>query len=78
MSHKYKIRSPKDFCKNVVLDSFAVSTRKRRNLLLKKVAGYWLIKKRLRHSCFPVDYVKCFKNTHFEEPLQVAVKNHSK
>ena len=40
---------------------------------MKKVAGYWLIKKRLQHSCFPVDWAKCFKNTYFEEPLQVAV-----
>ena len=45
---------------------------------IKKVAGYRLIKKRvLRQSCFPLDYVKCFKNTYFEEPLQVAVNNDS-
>ena len=74
MFHKYRIRSLKEFCKNGVLDSFAIST----SLLLKKVAGYWLIKKRLRHSCFPVDCVKCFKNTYFEEPLQIAVNNDSK
>ena len=34
---------------------------------------YWkrsrLIKKRPRHSCFPVDCVKCFKNTYFDGPL---------
>ena len=35
--------------------------------------GHWLIKKRLQHSCFTVDWAKCFKNTNFEEPLQVAV-----
>ena len=42
---------------------------------IKKVADYWLIKKRLRQSCFPLDCVKCFKNIYFEEPLQVAVNN---
>ena len=45
---------------------------------IKKVAGYWLIKKRLRHSCFPVDCVKCFKNSYFEELLQIAENNDSK
>ena len=44
---------------------------------IKKVAGYWLIETRLRHSCFPLDCVKHFKNTCFEEPLQVAVNNDS-
>ena len=42
---------------------------------IKKVADYWLIKKRLRQSCFPLDCVKYFKNIYFEEPLQVAVNN---
>ena len=45
----------------------------------KKVAGYRLIKKRHRHSCFAVvDCLKCFKNTYFEELSQVAVNNDSK
>ena len=31
---------------------------------IKKVAGYWLIKKRLQHYFFLMDHVKCFKNTY--------------
>ena len=62
MFHKYRIRSFKEFYK--ASESF-----------IKKVAGYWLIKRRLQHSCFPVDCVKCFKSTYFEEPLEVAVNN---
>ena len=77
MFHKYRTRGLKEFCKNDVLDSFAISTRKPRSLLLKKVAGYWLIKKRLWHSCFPVDCIKCFKNTFFEGSPQVAVNDDS-
>ena len=72
MFHKCRIRSIKEFCKNGVLDKNASES------FIKKVAGYWLIKKRLQHSCFPVDWAKCFKNTYFEEPLQVAVNNDSK
>ena len=44
---------------------------------IKKVAGYWLIKKRLQRSCFHADCVKCSKNTFFEEPLKIAVNNNS-
>ena len=61
MFHKYNSRSPKVFCKNGVHDSFAKLTRSHlcRSLLrIKKVAGYWLIKKRLRHKCFPVNCAK--------------------
>ena len=36
MFHKYRMRRPKEFCKNGVLDSFTNSARKYRNLLLKK------------------------------------------
>ena len=42
---------------------------------IKKVAGYKLIKKRLQHSCFLLDCIKCFKNAYLEEPLQVPVNN---
>ena len=72
MFHKCRIRSIKEFCENGVLEKNASES------FIKKVAGYWLIKKRLQHSCFPADWRKCFKNTYFEEPLQVAVNNDSK
>ena len=45
---------------------------------IKKVAAYWLIRKTLRRRCFHADCMKCFKNTYFEESLQVAVNNDSK
>ena len=59
MFHKYRIRSIKEFCKNGVLDKNASES------FAKKVAGYWLIEKRLQHSCFLVEWAKCFKNTYF-------------
>ena len=40
MFNKYRSRSPKVACKTGVLDSFA----KMSESLIKKVAGYWLIK----------------------------------
>ena len=46
--------------------------------LIRKVAGYWLIKMRLQHKCFPANCAKFFKDTYFEELLQVAVNNDSK
>ena len=36
MFDKYRIRNFKEFCKNGVLDTFAIFTRKRQSLLLKK------------------------------------------
>ena len=35
MFHKYRIRSLKEFCKNGTIDSFAIPTRNRRNLLIE-------------------------------------------
>ena len=71
MFHKYRIGGIKEFCKNGVLDKNTSAS------FIKKVAGYWLIKKRLGYRCFPADWAKCFKNTYFEEPLQIAVNNDS-
>ena len=54
--------------KKAVLKNFAMFTGKHLcwNLFLSKVAS---LKKRLQHSCFPVNISKNFKNTYFEEHL---------
>ena len=57
MFHKYRIRISRSFCKNGVLDKNASE------YFIKRVAAYWLIKKRLQRNCFPVDWAKCFKST---------------
>ena len=61
MFHKYKNRSPKVFCQNLVLNSFAGFAKKLlcQRLLLK---SYWLIKKRLRHKFFPVNSAKFLRS----------------
>ena len=46
--------------------------------LFNKIAGLQacnFIKKRLQHSCFPVNIVTLFKNTNFQERLQTAAAN---
>ena len=77
MFHKYRIRSLKEFYKNSCSCQFCYIHKKASESFNEKVAGYLLNKKRLQHCCFPVDWAKCFKNTYFEEPLQVAVNNDS-
>ena len=56
---------PKLFCKKGVLENFKKFTGKHlcRSSLLNKVAGLRpaiLLKKRLRHRCFPVNFLKNF------------------
>ena len=43
---------------------------------IEKVAGYWLIKKRLQHSCFLWIMQSLLRAP--KEPLQVAVDNDTK
>ena len=58
MFNKYRGRSPKVVCKNGVLNSFAKFTKKNLHQslnLVKKLASYWLIKKKLQHMYFPMN-----------------------
>ena len=52
------------FCKNGVLVSFREVHKKASMLesLIKNVAGYWSIKKRLGHRCFPVNCAKFLRH----------------
>ena len=73
MFHKYRIRSPKVFLKWCSWQFCNIHKKASMSeSFIKKVAGNWLIKKRLQHSCFLMNCVKCF-----EETLQVAVDNDS-
>ena len=56
------------FCKEIVLKTFSKFTGKhlRRSLFFNKVVGpATLLKKRLRHRCFPVNFCEVFKNIFF-------------
>ena len=62
------------FCKKVVLKNFAKFTGKHLRLshFLNKVARLrpaTLLKMRLRHRSFPVNFVKFFRTDFFIEPL---------
>ena len=69
MFHKYRVRSLKVF---LTVSQYSQESIYFGVFYLKSCR---LVKKRLRHS-FPC--VKCFKNTYFEGPLQVAVNDDSK
>ena len=68
----YRSSRPETFCKKVVLRDFAKFTAKHlcQSLFLNKVAGF--IKKRLWQWCFPVNFVKFFKNIFFHRAPLVA------
>ena len=60
-----------------VLKNFAKYTRKHlcQSLLFNKNAGLrpaTLLKKRLQHRCFPVNFAEISKNTFFTEQLQAT------
>ena len=58
----------KVFCKEIVLKTFSKFTGKHlyRSLFFNKVVGpAILLKKRLRHRCFPVKFCEVFKNIFF-------------
>ena len=62
------------FCKKGVPKNFKKITRKHLcwSLFFNKVAGLrpeTLLKKRVQQRCFPVNFVKFFKNTFFKEHL---------
>ena len=65
---------PEVFCKNGVLRSFTKFTVKHlcQSLFFSKVAGRrpaTLLKKRLWHRCFPVNFVKFLRTSFFTERL---------
>ena len=66
---------PEVFCKKGVLKSFAKFTEKRlcQSLFFNKVAGLryaTLLKKRLWHRCFPVNFAKFLKTPFLTEHLR--------
>ena len=68
---KFRSSRPDVFCKKGVLRSFTKFTEKqlRQSLFFNKVAGLssaTLLKKRLWHRCFPVNFAK-FLRTHFSQ-----------
>ena len=63
---RFRSSRPELFCKKGVLRNFATFTRKRlcQSLFLNKVAGMrpaTLLKERLWHRCFPVNFTKFLK-----------------
>ena len=70
---KRQKQPPEVFCKKVVLRNFVKFTGKLlcHSLFLNKVAGLRpkLLKKRLRHRCFPVNLVKFLRTSFFTEHL---------
>ena len=67
--------------KNGVLEKSSRKIQNKGSLwksLVKKVAGYRLVKKRLRHKCFPVDFAKFLRTPILKSLHQVAVNNNSK
>ena len=71
---KYRISRPKVFCKKGVLRNFAEFTGKHlcQRLFFNKVAGLpgTLLKKSLRHRCFPVNFTKFLRTPFFKEHLR--------
>ena len=72
--HKYQKQSSEVSCKKGVLRNFATFTGKHlcQSHFFSKVAGpglrpATLLKKRLRHSCFPVNFVKFLRAPLFTE-----------
>ena len=72
---------PKVFCKKGVIRNFTKFTGKylRPSLFFDKVVGLrpaTLLRKRLWHRCFPVNFVKFLRNTFFHKtPLVAAYEN---
>ena len=59
LSGKYRSSRPGVFCKIGVIENFATFTGTVRSLIFDKVAGFaTLLKKRLRHRCFPANIAK--------------------
>ena len=73
-SESLQKQSPEVFCAKGVLRYFTKITRKRlcQSLFFNKVAGLrptTLLKKRLWHSCFPVNFVKFLRTSFFTEHI---------
>ena len=71
---KNRSSHPEVFCKRVVLRNFAKFTRKHlcQSLFINKVAGprsATLLKKRLCHRCFPVNFAKFLRTPFRTEHL---------
>ena len=69
-----KSSRPEAFCKKGVLENFAKLTGKHlcQSLFFNKVAGLrpaTLLKKKLWHRCFPVNFAKFLRTTFFIEHL---------
>ena len=72
---KFRISRPEVFCEKGVLRNFAKFTGKHlcQSLFFNKVAGLrpaTLLKKRLWHRCFPVNFVKFLGTPFFTEHLR--------
>ena len=70
----YRSSRPNVFCKNGVLENFTKFTWRHlcQSLFFNKVAGLspaTLLKKRLWHRCFPVNFVKFLRTPFFTEHL---------
>ena len=63
---------PEVFCKKGVLRTFLKFTGKHlhQSLFFNKVAGLFLLKKRLLHRCFPVNFAKFLKTPFLTEHLR--------
>ena len=77
---KKEKRSPEVFCKKGVLKSFAKFPGKHlcQSLFFNKVAGLrpgTLLKKRLWHRCFPVNFAKFLRTSFFIEHLRWLLLN---
>ena len=78
----FRSSRPKVFCKRGVLKNFANFTGRHlcQNLFLNKIAGLrpaTLLKKRLWHRCFPVNFLKFLKNTFSYRTPPVAASDYS-
>ena len=64
---KYKSSRPEVFCRKGALRNFEKFTAKHlcQSLFFNKVAG--LLKKRLSHRCFPVNFAKFLRTPFFTE-----------
>ena len=65
------------FCKQGIIKYFRKFSEKHlfQSLFFNKVAGLRpaaLLKNRLRHRCFPVNFVKCFVTFPYRTPLMAA------
>ena len=74
MGIRNRSSSPEVLCEKRVLRNFAKSTGKhlRQSLFFNKVAGLGpvtLLKKRLEHKCFPVNFAKFLRTPFFTEHL---------